>query len=121
MILLFGLDLSSKIWIRANVPLYETTELLANLIDLTHVKNPGVSFGFLADFSDFFTWVKSIRFANSSVVSYRGTFALIHIFELRSNPNKRIINIQFNLKEGDKTVSEILKKITPQKKINPLF
>ena len=54
MILLFGLDLSSKIWIRANVPLYETTELLANFIDLTHVQNPGVSFSFLADFSDFF-------------------------------------------------------------------
>jgi len=54
MILLFGLDLSSKIWIRANVPLYETTELLANFIDLTHVKNPGVSFSFLADLSDFF-------------------------------------------------------------------
>jgi len=62
-----------------------------------------------------------MKFANSSVVSYRGTLALIHIFELRSNPNKRIINIQFNLKEGDETVTERLKKLTPQKKINPLF
>jgi len=52
MIIFLGLDLSSKIWIRLNVPLYETTELLANILDLTHVQNRGVSFSFLADFSD---------------------------------------------------------------------
>ncbi|HBJ45768.1 MAG TPA: signal peptidase II, partial [Deltaproteobacteria bacterium] len=39
MIIFLGLDLSSKIWIRLNVPLYETTELLANILDLTHVQN----------------------------------------------------------------------------------
>ena len=54
MIIFLGLDLSSKIWIRLNVPLYETTELLANILDLTHVQNRGVSFSFLADFSDSF-------------------------------------------------------------------
>ena len=54
MIILFGLDLGSKIWVRANVPLYETTELLTNFIDLTHVTNPGVSFSFLADFSEIY-------------------------------------------------------------------
>ena len=54
MIIFLGLDLSSKIWIRLNVPLYETTELLANILDLTHVQNRGVSFGFLADISDSF-------------------------------------------------------------------
>ena len=52
MIIFLGLDLSSKIWIRLNVPLYETTELLANKLDLTHVQNRGVSFSFLADISD---------------------------------------------------------------------
>ena len=54
MIIFLGLDLSSKIWIRLNVPLYETTELLANKLDLTHVQNRGVSFSFLADISDTF-------------------------------------------------------------------
>ena len=54
MIILLGLDLSSKIWIRINVSLYETTELLKNIIDLTHVQNRGVSFSLLADFSDTF-------------------------------------------------------------------
>lgn len=52
MILLLGLDLGSKMWVRANVALYETTELLADFIDLTHVQNRGVSFSFLADLAD---------------------------------------------------------------------
>ena len=54
MILLLGLDLGSKIWVRANVPLYEITELLTNFIDLTHVQNRGVSFSFFADIDDSF-------------------------------------------------------------------
>ena len=54
MIIFLGLDLSSKIWIRLNVSLYETTELLANILDLTHVQNRGISFSFFADFSDSF-------------------------------------------------------------------
>ena len=52
MILLLGLDLGSKIWVRANVPLYEITELLTNFVDLTHVQNRGVSFSIFADSSD---------------------------------------------------------------------
>ena len=54
MILLFGLDLGSKIWVRANVPLYKITVLLTNFIDLTHVQNRGVSFSFFADIDDSF-------------------------------------------------------------------
>ena len=54
MILLLGLDIGSKIWVRANVELYEITELLTNFIDLTHVQNRGVSFSFFADLSDSF-------------------------------------------------------------------
>ena len=52
--MLLGLDLGSKIWVRANVPLYEITELLTNFIDLTHVQNRGVSFSFFADIADSF-------------------------------------------------------------------
>ena len=54
MILLLGLDLGSKIWVRTNVPLYEITELLTNILDLTHVQNRGVSFSFFADIEDSF-------------------------------------------------------------------
>ena len=49
---LLAIDLVSKIWIRANVPLYESTNLIPNLIDLTHVQNRGVSFSFLSDLDD---------------------------------------------------------------------
>ena len=52
MIVFLGLDLGSKILVRANIPLYETTGLLTNFLDLTHVQNRGVSFRFLADYSD---------------------------------------------------------------------
>ena len=54
MILLLGLDLGSKVWVRANVPLYEVTELITNFIDLTHVQNRGVSFSISADIADSF-------------------------------------------------------------------
>ena len=54
MIILLGLDISSKIWIRINVNLYETTKLLANILDLTHVQNRGVSFSLLSDMSNTF-------------------------------------------------------------------
>ena len=54
MILLLGLDLGSKVWVRANVPLYEVTELITNFIDLTHVQNRGVSFSLFADIADAF-------------------------------------------------------------------
>ena len=52
MIVFLGLDLGSKIWVRANIPLYETSGLLKNFLDLTHVQNRGVSFSFFADYSD---------------------------------------------------------------------
>ena len=61
MIIFLGLDLSSKIWIRLNVPLYETTELLANILDLTHVQNRGVSFSFWQTFLilfEFLSWLE---------------------------------------------------------------
>ena len=69
----------------------------------------------------FCTWVKSNLFASSSVVSYRGTFNLIHIFELRSKPKNMIIIIQLVLKEVEKTDSEIAKIFTPQEKVDRLF
>jgi signal peptidase II len=49
---LLAIDLVSKIWIRANIPLYELTTLIPNFIDLTHVQNRGVSFSFLSDLND---------------------------------------------------------------------
>ena len=72
MIIFLGLDLGSKIWVRANIPLYETSRLLKNFLDLTHVQNRGVSFSFLADYPD------SIRIPLLVGVSLLATVAMLY-------------------------------------------
>ncbi len=72
MIVFLGLDLGSKIWVRINIPLYETSGLLKNFLDLTHVQNRGVSFSFLADYSD------SIRIPLLVGVSLVATVAMLY-------------------------------------------
>ena len=73
---LLAIDLVSKIWIRANVPLYELTTLIPNFIDLTHVQNRGVSFSFLSDLND------SIRLPLLIGVSVLATTGMI-FYQLR--------------------------------------
>ena len=72
MIVFLGLDLVSKIWVRTNIPLYETNGLLKNFLDLTHVQNRGVSFSLLADYSD------SIRIPFLVGVSLIATVAMLY-------------------------------------------
>lgn len=48
------LDQGVKTLVRVYVPPYHTRNLIPNLIDLTHVKNKGVSFSFLGGISDDF-------------------------------------------------------------------
>ena len=72
MIVFFGLDIGSKIWVRANISIYETSELLKNFLDLTHVQNRGVSFSFLADYPD------SIRIPLLVGVSLIATLAMLY-------------------------------------------
>ena len=45
-------DQAVKIWVRAEIPMFRSTELIPNLIDLTHVENKGVSFSFLGSLND---------------------------------------------------------------------
>ncbi len=45
-------DQAAKIWVRLEIPLHHSTNLIPHLIDLTHVENRGVSFSFLGDVSD---------------------------------------------------------------------
>jgi signal peptidase II len=52
MAVLLGLDYGSKEWVRQTVELYEMTNLIPGLLDLTHVQNRGVSFSFMADWPD---------------------------------------------------------------------
>jgi signal peptidase II len=48
MLFLTVLDQASKTWVVANVPLNTQSVLIPNLINLTHIKNPGVSLGMLS-------------------------------------------------------------------------
>ncbi|MBF0352732.1 MAG: signal peptidase II [SAR324 cluster bacterium] len=48
MALLLVLDEGVKILVRLYIPIGDVTVLLPNMLELTHVENPGVSFGFLA-------------------------------------------------------------------------
>ncbi len=46
------IDQGSKIWVRAEIPLSRMMPFIPNLIDLTHVENPGVSFSILGGLND---------------------------------------------------------------------
>ncbi|MHC1783448.1 MAG: signal peptidase II [Anaerolineaceae bacterium] len=48
MILLTALDQAAKAWVVANISLNSQTVLIPNLINLTHIKIPGVSLGMLS-------------------------------------------------------------------------
>jgi len=50
--LLLAMDQLSKVWVRVSVPMHQGTNLIPNLIDLTHVENKGVSFSFLGNIDD---------------------------------------------------------------------
>lgn len=52
MVALLALDQGVKTWVRAELPLYRAHSLVPNLLDLTHVENQGVSFGFLENLGD---------------------------------------------------------------------
>ncbi len=52
MLVLLGLDTGSKIWVRNKIPLYETSPLVPNFLDLTHVQNRGVSFSLFSELPD---------------------------------------------------------------------
>lgn len=46
------LDQGSKIWVRLRVPLHESTPLVPNFLELTHVENRGVSFSYLGNLTE---------------------------------------------------------------------
>jgi signal peptidase II len=44
-----ALDLWSKWWVEATIPHFGRREIIPGFLNFTHVRNPGVAFGFLAD------------------------------------------------------------------------
>jgi signal peptidase II len=52
MTLLTALDQVSKAWVVRTIPLNDQIPVFSNFINLTHIKNPGVSLGFLSNLPD---------------------------------------------------------------------
>ena len=51
-VFLTGLDQCSKMWIDRNIPLNDSIPIIPNFIGIAHIKNSGVSFGFLGNLPD---------------------------------------------------------------------
>ena len=44
-ILVIIIDQASKLWVKNNIPQWETWNILGSFLRFTHVKNPGIAFG----------------------------------------------------------------------------
>ena len=61
-------DQLSKIWIKNNFILFESREILGSLVKFSHVKNPGIAFGFsVGEFGIVFT---ILSFAATLFIAY---------------------------------------------------
>ncbi|ADH85875.1 signal peptidase II [Desulfurivibrio alkaliphilus] len=49
LVLLLAVDQLSKLWVRAELALYESRQIIPGFFDLVHYTNPGIAFGLLAD------------------------------------------------------------------------
>ena len=61
-------DQLSKIWIKNNFSLFESQEILGSFVKFSHVKNPGIAFGFsVGEFAIVFT---ILSFAATLFIAY---------------------------------------------------
>jgi signal peptidase II len=78
---LLALDQAPKFWVRANVPLRETTVLVPNLLEFTHVENRGVSFSVLGELADAWRIPLLVTFSSLAVAAL-GYYWLRHRREM---------------------------------------
>ena len=67
-ILIIVLDQISKIWIKQNLALWETWDILGSFLRFSHVKNPGIAFGIPV--GDFSMLVTMLSFAATILIAY---------------------------------------------------
>ena len=72
------IDQSSKIWIKQNLALWETWEVLGSFLRFTHVRNPGIAFGISV--GDFSFLVTILSFAATIFIAY------LHWWERENHP-----------------------------------
>jgi signal peptidase II len=76
-------DQITKALVRANIPLHESRVVIANVFDLTHVRNSGAAFGFL----------NAANFPyKAQVIALVATVALVSIavYAARLSPHQRV-------------------------------
>lgn len=69
---LLALDQAPKVWVRATVPMHETTGLVPNLLEFTHVENRGVSFSVLGNLADHWRVPLLVSFSGIAVLALAG-------------------------------------------------
>ena len=67
-IVIIVLDQISKIWIKQNLALWETWDILGSFLRFSHVKNPGIAFGIPV--GDFSMLVTMLSFAATILIAY---------------------------------------------------
>lgn len=82
------LDQISKAAVLAMIPLYRTVPVIPGFFNLTHVRNPGGAFGFLADHIHGFATILFIAFTLAAVV-------LVIYFYVSTPPTHRFLAAGF--------------------------
>jgi signal peptidase II len=62
------LDQASKAWVSAHMSLHESITVVAGLFNITHIRNPGAAFGFLASAGPLFRSVFFFSITAAAVV-----------------------------------------------------
>ena len=77
-IVVIVLDQISKMWVKQNLALWETWDILGSFLRFSHVKNPGIAFGISV--GDFSMLVIFLSFAATILIAY------LHWQERNSHP-----------------------------------
>ena len=67
-IVVIALDQMSKMWVKENLALWETWDILGSFLRFSHVKNPGIAFGIPV--GDFSMLVALLSFAATILIGY---------------------------------------------------
>jgi signal peptidase II len=65
-LVIFVLDQLTKYWVNGFLPLHESIPVLEGFFHLTHVRNPGAAFGFLAGMNPLF---RSVFFISANILA----------------------------------------------------
>ena len=84
------LDQATKIYIDASMPLHESVPVIPGFFSITHVRNPGAAFGFLAGASPLF---RNIFFVGVTVAA----ILLILQYVRTSRAEERLLNLSLSL------------------------